>query len=55
MEFKVTEKVGDYEVTKYFEGEVEELLAIYPAVFTEQQVVKDSGFNLEGALKCQTK
>ena len=61
MKFKITEKVGDCEVTKDFEGEVEELLAIYREVFTgqqavkEQKVVKDSGFNLEGALKCQIK
>jgi len=60
MKFKIIEKVGDCEVTKDFEGEVEELLAIYPEVFTvqqvatEQQVVKDT-FNLEAALKCQTK
>ena len=61
MKFKITEKVGDCEVTKDFDGEVEELLAIFREVFTEQQVateqqvVKDSGFNLEGALKCQPK
>ena len=61
MKFKMTEKVGDIEVTKDFEGEVEELLAIFREVFTvqqvatEQKVVKDSGFNLEGALKCQIK
>jgi len=59
MKFKMTEKVGDCEVTKDFEGEVEELLAIYREVFTGQQavkehkVVKGSGFNLEAALKCQ--
>jgi len=40
---------------RYFEGEVEELLAIYLEVFTGQQVVKDSGFNLEAALKCLAK
>lgn len=50
MKFKITEKVGDCEVTKDFEGEVEELLEIYLEVFTEQKVVKDSGFNLEAAL-----
>lgn len=55
MKLKITEKVGDCEVTKDFEGEVAELLAIYTEVFTVQQVVKGSGFNLEAALKCQPK
>lgn len=60
MKFKITEKVGDCEVTKDFEGEVAELLAIYPVMFTEKQAVKEQKvvkdtFNLEAALKCQTK
>lgn len=60
MKLKIIEKVGDIEVTKDFDGEVEELLAIFREVFTEQQVateqkvVKDT-FNLEAALKCQIK